>query len=359
MLNTTDTAQVNNKNTPTFQPMRFGEILDTTFNLYRKHFLLFLGVIVLYFCGILVEYLFGRFLPEFSGKNFVVDLIDMPFTLISMGGIIIATATIYLSGHITSGNALKQVRHLFWHVLVCSVVWSVAFDISRISVVFPIFSVINPITPWTPGSSVDTDPLIRLPYMLAFLRLVSMPFSIYLQTPLWHIFTFLLFSFIVKSGLLWIQWILLAFAPFSTYFAVRWTFATTVVLLEKPPIRRAFERSSVLTRGRWWRVWGVLISFSVLTFAVQRILEGTVGFILVLTRLVGATSPMDILRWMVMYTPLDADPLFYTIMMWTGFAVITLIFPIWVIGITLLYFDLRVRKEGFGIESAAATVNVA
>ena len=349
MLNRTNAAQVNNTNTPRFQPMRFGEILDTTFSLYRKHFLLFLGIIVLYFCGILVEYLFERFLPEFSGKNFVVDLIDMPFTLISMGGIIVATATIYLSGRITSRNALKQARHRFWHVLACSFVWSLAFDISRIGVVFPMVSVINPITLWTPGSPVDTDPLIRLPYMLAFLRLVSMPFSIYLQTPLLHIISFLLF-FVIKSESLWIQLILLAFVPFSIYYAVRWTFATPAVLLEEPPIRRAFKRSSGLTRGRWWRVWGVLISFSVLTFAVQRILEGTVGFILVLTRLVGATSPMDILRWMVMYTHIDADPLFYTIMMWTGFAVRTLVFTIWVIGITLLYFDLRIRKEGFNGE---------
>ena len=163
----------------------------------------------------------------------------------------------------------------------------------------------------------------------------------------------------MKSGGLWIQLILLAFVPFSIYFAVRWTFATPAVLLEEPSIRRAFERSSGLTRGRWWRVWGVLTSFSVLTFAVQRILECTVGFILILTKLVGATSSMDFLRWIVMYAPLDADPLFLTIMMWTGFAVITFIFPIWVIGITLLYFDLRVRKEEFDIEAAAATVNAA
>ncbi|MDE0324171.1 MAG: hypothetical protein OXN27_09650 [Candidatus Poribacteria bacterium] len=341
---------MNNSNTFTPQPMRFAEILDTTFSLYRKHFLLFLGIIVLYFCGILGKYLFERFLPEFSGKNFVADLIDMPFTLISMGGIIVAMATIYLSGRITtSRNALKQARHRFWHVLVCAFVWSLAFDISRIGVVFPMSSVINPITRWTPGSSVDTDPLIHFSYMLAFLRLVSMPFSIYLQTPLWHIISFLLF-FVMKPGLLWIQLILFAFVPFSIYYAVRWTFATPVVLLEESPIRRAFKRSSGLTRGNWWRVWGMLISFSVLTFAVQRILESTVGFILILTRLAGAVSPMDIFRWAVMYTSIDADPLFYTIMMWAGFIVRTLIFPIWVIGITLLYFDLRIRKEGFNGE---------
>ena len=55
---------------------------------------------------------------------------------------------------------------------------------------------------------------------------------------------------------MWIRLIPSALAPFSLYFAVRWTFAPVVVLLEKPLIRRAFERSNALTRGRWWQIWG-------------------------------------------------------------------------------------------------------
>jgi hypothetical protein len=38
------------------------------------------------------------------------------------------------------------------------------------------------------------------------------------------------------------------------------------------------------------------------------------------------------------------------VMWWIYVIVGTLIFPIWVIGMTLLYFDLRIRKEGFDIE---------
>ncbi|MDE0466676.1 MAG: hypothetical protein OYL97_06435 [Candidatus Poribacteria bacterium] len=146
------------------------------------------------------------------------------------------------------------------------------------------------------------------------------------------------------------QFIPLALVPFSIYFAVRWTFTTTVVLLERPSIRGIFGRSSELTRGRWWQVWGMLISFSVLSFAIQYIIEITVGFILILTKLMGVAGPMEIVQWIVIHTSIDVDPLFYTIMMWTGFIVRTLVFPIWVIGITLLYFDLRIRKEGFNGE---------
>ena len=338
--------------------MRFAEILDTAFSLYRKHFLLFLGFVVVRFCGNVVEYLLGRFLPNFFQKDFILDLIGMSFVLVSMGGIIVATAMIYLGRHITNRDALKQSRHRFWYVLACSFVWILAFDISRIGIILPAISVMNPITPWMPGST--TDPLIRVPYILAFIGLFSVPFSIYLPTP-WpwgQIINGLLF-FTIKSGMLWMQFIPLAFAPFSIYFAVRWTFTTATVLLEEPSIRRGFKRSSELTRGGWWRVWGVLISFTLLSFAIHRIVRIMAGCILLLTRLTDVTNPVDVVQWVLVSTSIDADPLFYTIMAWSSTVLSALIFPIWIIGITLLYFDLRIRKEEFDSESAAATVNVA
>ena len=116
MLNLTDTAQTNNSNTSTLRPMGFGGILDTTFNLYRKHFPLFLGIIVLHFCGNLVMYLLARFLPDFPQKSLVTNLVGMPFGLVSMGGIIVATTTVYLGKRITSRDALKQAGHRFWYM---------------------------------------------------------------------------------------------------------------------------------------------------------------------------------------------------------------------------------------------------
>lgn len=207
-----------------------------------------------------------------------------------------------------------------------------------------------------PGST--TDPLIRLPFVIAFIGLFSVPFSIYLPTPWGQIINGLLL-FAIKSGMLWMQFIPLAFAPFSIYFAVRWTFTTPAVLLEEPSIRGAFKRSNGLTHGGWWRVWGVLISFTLLSFAIHRIVRIMAGCILLLTRLTDVTNPVDVVRWVLISTSIDADSLFYTIMAWSSTILSALIFPIWIIGITLLYFDLRVRKEEFDIEAAAATVNAA
>ena len=96
MSNLVDTTQMNNGGIPALQPMGFGEILDTIFSLYRKYFLLFLGIIAIHFFGGLVEYALWHLLPRFFLKSYIIDLIGIPFTFISMGGIIVATATIYL-----------------------------------------------------------------------------------------------------------------------------------------------------------------------------------------------------------------------------------------------------------------------
>lgn len=323
--------------------MRFAEILDTTLSLYREHFLLFLLIISVDFFGSSVAYLLRRVLPNFFLKDFLTNLVSMPFTLVSMGGIILVTATVYLGGRITSRDALKQAGHRFWHMLACQLPWGFVFEIPRMGFGYLIFFLID----------------LELTLSLFISVLLSVPFSIRLPIRLGGIIFSSVYIVLMRRGLMWIRFIPIALTPFSVYFAVRWLFTTTAILFERVPIRRAFERSSELTRGRWWHVLGMLISFSVLSYAIQRIVEITIGFILILTKLVGAASSMDIIKWLVIYTPIDVDPLFYTIMMWTGFIVRTLVFPIWVIGITLLYFDLRIRKEEFDVEEAAATVNVA
>ena len=344
MLNLTDTAQPNNSNTPTLRPMGFGEVLDTTFSLYRQHFPLFLHIIAIDFFGSLVEYLLWRFLPNFPLKGIVTTLIGMPFGLVSMGGIIVATATVYLGKRIRSSDALKQAGHRFWHLSACHLLWNLVFGIPRIGIIFLPISIFMSSTDFM--LSTESIPFL---FLFTITLLVSIPFSIHLPINLWNRISRLMTSVMIEQ--MWIRFIPLALAPFSLYFTVRWMFAPVVVLLEKPLIRRAFGRSNELTRGKWWQVWGMLISFAVLSFAIRRIVMIFVAFILILTKLAGAANPLDILKWFVRYTPIDnINPLFYTIMSWTGSVVGTLIFPIWVIGITLVYLDLRIRKEGIDIE---------
>ena len=329
-------VQVNDTHTPTLQPMGFGEILDTIFSLYRKHFPLFLGIVAVDFCGNLVVYLLARFLPNFLLKGLLTDLVGLPFGFVSMGGIIAATATVYLGKHISSLGALKQAGHRFWQMLACHLPWNLVFGTPRIGMVALLFIIFR--------SNIE----LMTPAVFTIILLASLPFSIYLPIDLWYLIPSLPTSVMIDQT--WVRFIPLVLAPFAIYFTVRWLFAAVVVLLEKPLIRRAFARSHALTHGRWWKIWGTLISLSVLSFAIQRIVVTTIGFILMLTKVMGETTSMDLFKWMVRYSFESSNPLFFVIMWWINRIIGSFIFPIWIIGITLLYFDLRMRKEGFDLE---------
>ena len=297
----TDATQANNSNTPILQAMGFGEILDTTFSFYRKHLLLFLGIIAVHFFGALVKYSLTGFLQDSDLKNLVPHLVNMSFTLVSMGGVIVATATIYLDDHITSTAALKQTLHRFWHLLGGYLLWTTVL-------VIPIIASLLFLTPFiTRGTS--PVPMLFIPF---------------------------------------------AFVPFSIYFAVRWGFVAEILLLEKTNVKNAFERSSELVRDTWWRVFGVLTLILLLSVAIHYIFEISLGSIFILAKAAGGTDIKSLLQWAVMETDLSSSNLlFYTIMTCTDLILKTFTFPIWVIGITLLYFDLRIRKEGFDIELQA------
>ena len=352
MLNRTDAAQANNSNTSTLQPMGFGEILDTIFSLYRKHFPLFLGIVAVDFCGNLVVYFLARFLPNFLLRGLLTALVGMPFGLVSMGGIIVATATIYsrseneskihlrfLGKRLRSLDALQQVGQRFRQMLVCHLPWNLVFGIPRIGISVLLFAILSP-----------TNIELTTPILFTIILLVFMPFSIYLPIDLGGIIYGAIFSVMIL-GQMWVRFIPLVLAPFAIYFTVRWLFAAVVILLERPLIRRAFARSGELTRRRWWQVWGMLVAFAVLSFAIQRIVVATIGFILLLTKVMGATTYADLIKWIVMYGIDSSNALFFFVIMgWINLIVGTFIFPIWVIGVTLLYFDLRIRIEGFDIE---------
>ncbi len=336
MRNLVDTVQADENNAPTLQPMGFGEILDTIFSLYRKHFLLFLGVIAVDFCGNLVTYLLARFLPNFPLKGLVMDLVGMSFGLVSMGGIIVTTATVYLGKRIRYLDALRQAGHRFWQTLVCHLPWNLVSGIPRLGIIVLLLLIFR------------ANMELRSA-MFTVVLLVTVPFSFHLPIDLGSIINGLLIS-MIPLGHIWIRFIPLILAPLAVYFTVRWLFAVVVVLLERPLIRHAFSRSHALTRGSWWRIWGTLISLSVLSFAIQRIVVITIGYILMLTKVMGETTSTDILKWIVRYGFENSNPLFYAIMGWINWIVGSFVFAIWIIGVTLLYFDLRIRKDGFDLE---------
>jgi hypothetical protein len=115
------------------------------------------------------------------------------------------------------------------------------------------------------------------------------------------------------------------------YFA--WVVAMPVLLVEGLRGRKALGRSFQLVKGRWWRTFGVLVVGFVLAGVVSSIVQGAF--------LVG-----------IIVEP-DNDVLVLVLSALSGIVGLAIGTPFQAALLTVVYFDLRVRKEGFDLELLA------
>jgi hypothetical protein len=120
------------------------------------------------------------------------------------------------------------------------------------------------------------------------------------------------------------------------YLLVRFLFVTQVIVLERTDVAGAFSRSSDLVKDAWWRVFGHFLLFNLPA------IPGIIVVGLVRQVLAHAASGTAADVW---------------ILIATGFLIPLIIFPIPISATVMLYYDLRVRKEGFDLERAAAAVS--
>lgn len=279
MLQHNETARDNNSE-PALKPMRFEDILDTTFSLYRKHFWLFLGLVSFSVLAELAYHLLTDFSPFFFDRSLLlgiaIGLITLTFSVIGMGGLVIGSGTTYLRQNITIHTILQQTIDRFWQLMGCFLLWCLVVGVLTVTVI----------------------------------------------------------------GI-----------PFAIYFAVRWGLFLGTIMFEKPVISIALRRSGELVSGMWWRMCGTLLAIFLLSTTVHVIIEISIGFILIATNLVSEVDFIDILEWGLLGGSfVGVTPFFYAISIVIHLVVFAISFAIWIIGITLLYFNQRIRKEGFDIE---------
>jgi hypothetical protein len=120
----------------------------------------------------------------------------------------------------------------------------------------------------------------------------------------------------------------------AIYFMVHWACALQAVLLEALGPFKALSRSFALAQGNSWRILG----FSSVVFMIFFVLSSVGKILLLLIAPTVAPTPSFTLLYM------------------------TFIFiPAFLIGgiaYTLLYYDLRVRKEGYNLESLAKELHI-
>jgi hypothetical protein len=114
---------------------------------------------------------------------------------------------------------------------------------------------------------------------------------------------------------------------------VAWAFAMPALLVEGLRGRKALRRSFELVQGRWWRTFGIIAVGFILAGIISTVVKG----VFLIGVVVGADNDALVL-------------VLATIAGIVGAAVTT---PFEAALLTVLYFDLRVRKEGFDLELLA------
>lgn len=306
------------------QPMGFTDILDSMFNLYRNHFRLFASICSVYFVIALTANLLygisellvstGDDRSILSGVGGAVPLVTffvaILATLVVAGTLFFGVTQVYLGKRVTAGAAFRQTKRRFWPFFYSGFLYGIV----TIALLF----------------------ICTLGLSIPFIYLVYPPGNAVLA---------------VGIGI---------FA--AIYLGVRWIFCSLAAVFEEKSAIQSLKRSGELVKGGWWRVFGMVIGIFLLTFFILGILPLSWGLIS------GAMDglPVDEESPQEDGNLLDKLANLYALGLpeltsWSSFpqyaiwscldaAMTCLILPIGVIGVTLVYFDRRIRKEGFDIE---------
>ena len=129
--------------------------------------------------------------------------------------------------------------------------------------------------------------------------------------------------------------------PFVLFFpgvwlTVAWSVSYPALLAEDVRGSKALGRSFVLTKGRWWATFGALLVTYLIVLVISGILTLLIG-----TTLIGSLHD-------------EAVAAVLTTVVNTLSSVITL--PLLAAVLTIIYYDLRVRKEGVDLDLLARGV---
>ena len=301
------------------RPMGFGDLLDAIFSLYRAHFLPLLTIAAGYFVAMLIV-ISIVFLDDSVGRGAKIAIwistvsVIFGVSIFVINGLVFASTEAYLGRNIRVRAVLRQAMPRFLPCFVGSLLFGL---LAYLCVIL--------------GNFILIIALLE-PYMgPGGVRSVSMF--------LWN------FTVLLGAGI-----IIICLAGF---FLPYWSFFVSTVSLEGRSMRAGLRRSRELIRGTRWRVVGTILAIFLLPFAIGFVLRAVFAFLLVLTGLDGVGSFLDTVRWMSLWelpTNLAELRLSYALMYLINLGVDTFTIPIWVIGCTLLYFDQRIRKEGFDVE---------
>ncbi|HNB51673.1 MAG TPA: hypothetical protein PK530_07010, partial [Anaerolineales bacterium] len=259
--------------TPNLYPLSIGEILDRAFRLYRRHFGLLIGITLVGYMPMTVLQIISFF--TFQGSSFI-SLIQTGFvSLLVTGALTVAISDLYLGDSVTMKEAYQEIWQRY-------------------------------------GSAWGGQFLLGL----------------FITIPLILVASGLLFFMSIQNR--WTTFIvLLVLVPVFIFLITRWSMMLPAILLESCRAKEGLDRSWILTKGFFWRVFGTTFLAGLLVYIFSAL-------------------PQFALTYGIEFFVSGSS---YGPLLQTIFSQVALIFasPISTGVNVILFYDILVRKEGFDL----------
>jgi len=303
-------------------PLGAGDLIDRAVRLYRRHLFVLIRTaappVIIASAGWIVFGIAIRRVSNTPNTDEVVTYLLVSvvsfgaiaggylFTVLVMGG-----ATRTLVAHllnnepVTARATYAAVRARFWGLLGASFIILLWLWISA--------SVVGVV--W---------------YILLLMMLAAM-FVTALVSPWLTVIVLIVLTFVSIAIGLWVFFFIVG----------RIAYVPQVMLVEGKGVFEAFSRSFSLARGNVRRLLAMTLFTSFATYSALMILVLPLGWYGYLSGI----NPLDAAQWPVWYS------IAYSVV---GPLASILLTPVWMLGLSLLYVDERVRHEGYDIELMAA-----
>jgi hypothetical protein len=300
------------------RPMSLGEILDRTAQLYRTNFMLFAGIAGVYAGVLLVLNLvqigmqqlllhlhMAKQLPWFT-LGFLVLI--LPLMFIFAGAAVAANnrAVAWVNlGHPATirgayASTLPRLGRYLWLMTIVAFLIYIPFIFLFIGYFVFLFAYARPHALFAAGGA-NANPQAMIVFLL-----VTAAFGV----------------------------IALGAMIYAVIMALRYSLAIPASVIEDLKARRAIRRSIELTKGSRGRIFVLLLLIFVIEIGLVMITQ----LFFIVAMFAAAKHRAEIPVWMQIVQQI------------VGFLTNTFIGPMYATGLTLFYYDQRMRKEGFDIE---------
>jgi hypothetical protein len=278
-----------------FRPMPLPELLDELFRLYRRHFSLIVGVaLIVVLPGLLWTLITGTYkLTSSSFANLFTS-----------------------SGSLTPTFNSTQFSNLFGLLAIGGIGGLILLP-------FTVGAVYRAVTDVALGRTVTVGGVLR-ETLAKYFQLLGLVGIFYLLSIAW------VFTEIIGLVLLVIPALIVL--AVAIYLGVRWLLAVAAMMAEDIGPINGMRRGWNLVGGMWWRTFGIVIVLAIL----QIVINLALGLLVTIILSVGLSGDLRLAVSAIASTLLGA-----------------VVSPIFTIGLVLLYFDLRVRKEGLDLDQLA------